>query len=55
MASVHLIALGYEWFCYNCRHTNTEIEITTTVLCATCRMQYQTDDEVIPSFENKEK
>lgn len=44
MQTVDLIASGYEWTCPNCNAHNSEVEITTTVVCYACGTQCRVDE-----------
>ena len=38
-----MVAAGYEWICPKCEKPNCEIEITETVCCVKCNVEFETD------------
>lgn len=44
METVDLIASGYEWTCPKCDALNKEIEITETVKCSECGIEFEIGD-----------
>lgn len=46
MDSVEIIASGYEWTCPKCEKLVNEIEVTETVTCPDCEIEYRVSDFV---------
>jgi uncharacterized protein (DUF983 family) len=44
METVSLISAGYEWTCPHCDTLNHEIEITETVACEQCGVEFEVSD-----------
>lgn len=38
--SISLLASKYEWECNNCHHINSEIKITSRVICTNCNIEF---------------